>query len=406
MKMASRTSQALFLFFLGVSLVFPHSTFSMGGALGKFDPSKLPNNWKVKDPKIVVAYGYFDQPLIARYSKYFRKTFEPMIKKINPSIRLEIIPEVAPKDSGPIGAQGADVVKALRDPNTVGFIFISHTFKAQYSKGAISLSGDGHPLPVAILSAATPALRFAAILGCYGPGALTQYEVKYALERLPGQQVFYYSQDRVLSANFMGVDNLKKILNKIGKDLDHLEMMDFTEGDAPPEKPAGKLMIRVKDVFPRLEPRYVYVNGKIVGMMGADHENSNTHRGYQVLTYDLPQVAIRKKGAACDQIKIVAAEISPGVPADNYLIDTVYIGWEHERVANEKSYSPPLHFGYAANREFHEGHGISFNGSVKDRQEQYLKYITRSWLAIEWMDHNPEVWKQSPLNGRFYIDCI
>ena len=387
-------------------LSHPLSCMAMGGTLKKFDPLDLKSNWKVNHPKIVIAYGLFEPALMRRYTKFFREFFEPEMQKINPALNLEIIPEVARTGGGPAGATGAEVVQALRDPDTVGFVFISHTFKTQNAEASISLSGDGHPLPVAILSASTPALRFVAMLGCNGPGILTEYEIKYAYDQLPGHQTFYYSQDKLLSANFMGVDNLKKILKKIAQDLNHLEMMDLMRGEDPPAQPAGKLTIRVKDVYPQLEPRYVYVNGKIVGMLGSSPENSNHGLGYEEFSYDIPHTAIRKRSAQCDRVKIAAAELSPGAPADNYLIESVKLFWNDAQHLNEKTYNPPLHFGLPENREFHPDHGITLVGTLEERREQYLRYIRQSWIAAEWLDRDPKVWNTSPWKARFYIDCI
>ena len=394
-----------FTVFMGVSLG-SSLAHAMGGTLTKFDPMDLSRNWKVTDPKIVIAYGYFEPFLMKRYTRFFRGEFERKLKEIHPSLRLEILSEKRPPTPGPIGATGAQVVQALQDPNTVGLIFISHTFKTQHAGNSISLGGDGHPLPVGIFSAATPALRFAAMLGCNGPGILTEYEIKYAYDQLPGHQSFYYSKDKLLSANFMGVDHLKKILKKLVKDLNHLEMMDFSHGEDPHLEPAGQLSIRVKDVYPQLEPRYVYVNGRIVGMLGANSETSNHGTEYEEFTYPIPHTAKRKSGSKCDRVKIMAAELSPGAPADNYLIESVHIAWKDSEEPIHKVYSPPLHLGVQENREFHPNHGMVLEGTLEERREQYYQYITRSWIAAEWLDRDPEVWRTSPLKARFFIDCI
>jgi len=382
------------------------SCLAMGGTLRRFDPIDLKSNWRVNNPKIVVAYGLFEPALMSHYNRFFRESFEPEINKINPAIKVEIIPEVLRTTRGPVGATGAEVVQALQDPDTVGLIFIAHTFKTQNAEASISLSGDGHPLPVSILSAATPGLRFVAILGCNGPGILTEYEIKYAYDQLPGHQAFYYNQDKLLSANFLGVDNLKKVLKKIASELNHLEMMDLLRGDAPPAQPAGKLTIRVKDVYAQLEPRYIYVNGKIVGMLGSNAENSNHGLEYEELSYDIPHTALRKRDSRCDKVKIAAAELSPSAPADNYLIESIKIHWNDTQHLSSKTYNPPLHLGLPENREFHPDHGITLEGTLEERREQYLRYIRQSWIAAEWLDRDPKIWNTSPWKARFFIDCI
>ena len=387
-------------------MLHPSRGEAMGGHLRTFDPLDLSSNWKVTDPKIVIAYGYFEPFLMKRYTRFFRGEFERKIKEINPALQIEIIPEKRKDSQGPTGATGAEIIQALQNPNTVGFIFISHTFKTQHAGTSISLGGDRHPLPVGIFSAATPALRFAAMLGCNGPGILTEYEIKYAFDQLPGRQSFYYNQDKLLSANFLGIDHLRKILRKIAQDLNHLEMMDFAHGQEPLLEPAGTLTLRVKDVYPQLEPRYVYVNGKIIGMLGATPETSNHDKGYEEFTYPIPHTAKRRPGTNCDRIKVMAAELSPGAPADNYLLESAQINWVDSPQPSVRTYSPPLHLGVHENREFHPNHGMTLTGTRDERLEQYFKYITQSWISAEWLDRDPEVWKQSPLKARFFIDCI
>ncbi len=379
---AARRTVFLFAFLLS------SVAFGMGGKLQKYESQHHSSNWQVKTPKVVIAFGMLDSGLIQRYKRFSKDTLEKYLKRVNPLLRLEVIEK----------AQSQDVVQVLADKSTVGFIFISHTYKAKNIDAAISIAADGHPLPPDILSAATPSLRFSSFLGCHGPEIMKEYGVAYEYKRLSGSHIFYYNRDELLSANFMFIDNLKKLLKKEIKDLARFDPRYFMSGQIPHEDENGKLTIRVKDVYPGIEPRFVYLNGRIVGMLGTEKGNSNQSLNYEEFTFEVPAYALETKKEGQHHVKILSSEISPGALADNYLIESVTLEAPFGKL--EKHYSPSWHIGDADAPPSIADFKVELHGSKKEQKKQLLDHIRKYMVQLEWMDRNPEVWAASPLNGR------
>jgi hypothetical protein len=317
-------------------LSFSKLTYAAGGRLRTFESDHSTPNWHVDHPKVVFAFGYLEKSLADRYSKFAHDYFQKKLTTINPSLGVEVLEE----------ARGDSVVTALRDPDTVGLIFISHTFKTRFSKASIALTADGYPLPMDILSAATPSLRFAGFFGCHGPGLLKQYEVEYEFDRLPGHHVFYYDDDHLLSANFLGFDDLKKLLKKTAKQLESIGTLGgsagLVRGVTPPSGDDGILRVRVKNVVAFAEPRYVYVNDHIVGMLGSNDKNSNQNLESIELEYKVPRLALQTR-KSCHTIKVLSSQLTLGAPANDYVLETVSINLPE--TTRSKTYDPALQLG-------------------------------------------------------------
>jgi hypothetical protein len=233
---------------------------------------------------------------------------------------------------------------------------------------------------------------------------VNEYEVDYQFDHLPGKRVFYYSKDQALGAEI--VDNLKVILKKIEKDLVHrLGPSELSQGYNYSEENDAVLKIKVKDVSPWIEPRFISVNDRIVGVLGGDIDFANTDTNYRELTFKVPSLALETKDS-CHLIKIESAEMSPGAPADDYLIQFVELDGPTVG-ARRKIYEPVWHIGeFDGPNALGPPYGITFLGRKKERQAQYLDYIKSSYKEALWMDHHPETWKAAELQGREYIDCI
>jgi len=368
-----------------------------GGRLKSFEMEKSTANWHVDHPKVVFAFGLLDEALTDRYSNFANDYFLKKLQAINPSITVEVIPH----------ARGESVVRALKDPSTVGLIFISHTFQTQMSQSSVAVMADGFPLPMDILSAATPSLRFAGFFGCHGPGIPRQYEVEYEFSRTPGHHVFYYNEDKLLSANFLWIDDVKRLLKKTLKQLADFGTLGGSMGLVRGITSSGEqatLKIRVKDVVPRVEPRFVYVNDRVVGLLGSNLENSNQDLGYEEFTYTIPEIALQTR-KSCMTVKILSSQLTAGAIVDDYLIESVSIE-SPDSPTRVKTYSPPLHLGESSTPLPPIGPQEPLHGWSSEKRAQQIKYLTDATRAFTWMDRTPEVWEASPLHGRFYIDCI
>jgi hypothetical protein len=381
-----------------ILLFLSFSASAAGGKLRSLQVDSSSANWHVENPKVVFAFGLFEKPLLERYTQFAKGDFEAQLKAINPKIEVEVIGN----------ANGELIVNALKDKNTIGFIFISHTFQTTATHTSVALTADGYPLPLDILSAATPSLRFAGIFGCHGTGIPRQYEVNYEFERLPGHHVFYYNEDRLLSANFMFVDNLKKLLKKELKSLEDFGtpggLTGLTRGIVPDEQDDGTLRLRVKDVVPSVEPRFVYVNDRMVGVLGGSAETSNHDQAYEEFNYSVPAIAFQSQ-KNCTLIKISSSQLTPGAIVDDYLIESVAL--ETPRGHLEKNYSPAWHLGESQSPPApFETLQEKTHSSKKEKHKRFREELIRSTQAYTWMDRDPIIWDSSPLKGRFYIDCI
>src|SRR5690349_10494946 len=139
-----RTACILFLFGWMGALISP-SVLAFGG---KMTPILYPQRsvqWQVKEPKVVVAFGLIQPSLVRRYSQFAATYFQDRLREINENITIRILSK----------ATGTQVVKMLMDPETVGFIFVSHTYRTEYTHSTVMVGADGHDLPHNILSAAT-----------------------------------------------------------------------------------------------------------------------------------------------------------------------------------------------------------------------------------------------------------
>jgi|GEM_PF-596255 len=410
--------------------------FPCGGRLGKFTKTQKSSmtsssspviketqnysgcpdsNWSVSHPKVYILFGYLEDQVIDYYTNFIRVNFEQELKKSNPNLQVIIIPKLAGISGNlqsdllvnRLGATGYDAVEALRDPQTVGLIFIGHTFKTGSTQSSISIAGDMHPLPSELLSAATPAMRFIGILGCNGPGILRQNQVGYEYSKLPGRHVFYYNQDLNLSANFLGIDQLGRVLIQIRDDLIQNEKLDFSSPTPADSATPGVLRVKIRGLTARTEPRYVMVNNRIVGVLGSNEETSVKGAEFESFTFSVPRLALGEK-KACDQVTIKSATTQPDAPVDNYLIESV----ELERVdsgipsTQKKVYYPPIQLGLQHNRLYSKGLGSLIEGDSDEQQVQYRNYIIRSYKSAHLGDSDPSLWMNSPLRGRFYDECL
>jgi hypothetical protein len=252
-----------------------------------------------------------------------------------------------------------------------------------------------------ILSSATPSLRFSAFFGCHGPGIPKQYEVEYEYDKTPGHHAFFYNEDALLFANFLLIDDLKKLLKRTIQQLENLGTLggpaELVRGIAPtpndPELGNTVLKIRVKDVVPSIEPRFVYVNGRIVGMLGASPENSNSDTGVTELEYPVPALALQTR-KSCHKIKILSSQLSEGALVDDYLIESVTL--ENNKWKKSKVYSPPLHLGESVAPPPPVGPEGPLRGSRRKKREQHLKYLIQLTRSLTWLDREPATWEQSP----------
>ncbi|MEO5969648.1 MAG: hypothetical protein ABIQ95_06945 [Bdellovibrionia bacterium] len=384
------------------------SAQAFGGKMAPLVYSNHSSNWRVSSPKVVVAFGLLQESLIKHYTKTASSYVQHQLSEINPAIQVQIIPK----------ARGQDIVNALMDRDTVGLIFISHTFKTSNTQSTILVGADGLTLPSNILSAATPAFRFASFLGCHGSTLLGQYEINFQFRKPFGSKIFYETKDTYLSTKLTLVDNVDKIIKKVMKDLQtRLSPIDLLQGVEPDFTNDGKLTIRVKDVYPQLEPRYVQVNDQIIGLLGSGAENSNLDKDYRDLSFRVPFYAfqdfdleeggqVTSSEPSCHDVRILAAELTPGGLVDNYLIQSSVL--EGPFGLRRRDYLPSWHLGDQELPIFDEVKPTPpvWLKSRKKRRKQVQEFLIKSLRFEEWLDRAPDPWIASPLKARFYRDCL
>jgi hypothetical protein len=368
------------------------------------DSSKL---WGVERPKVILALGYLQEKL-QKKMKRLKGLIEAELKQHTPEIEVEVINY----------ATGSDIVKRISRPEVVGLIFVSHTYKAKSLDSTVFLGGDGYPLPSEILSAATPALRFASFLGCYGEGIMRHYQVSYELNRLPGKQRFYFSSDKKLSAGFLGINGVRKAVNEIAKSL---KEYDFSKG-LPPSGDDVTLSLRVSDVVPGLEPRYLFVNGYIVGVIG-DAQNDhdlNDESGVatiEELEFDLPKRYLREEG--CQQIAIRSSDLSPNTPADDYKVYSLRLSapnWDREVLFDGGKHlgddNVPTQGEKPIKRELTPFERAVIKkkfpgwkeGTTPLEKGILMEFLVELYQYMEWEDRDPSNWPV--LEGRFLSYCL
>ena len=360
---------------LHLLLVFSYSVpmaFALNGRVDQIsDGGKDSENWLTSKPVIVFALAL---PNINQ-SLYY----EQLIKSLSQSYSVEF--KVV------LNATGPKMVKELMSPEVVGLVLVGHTYQTRSTKAAVFVGSDLRPIPTELLSAATPALRFIAFLGCHGKGVLEQYQVKYAFNKLPGAQTVYYTKDALLATHqFPFVDGVKHALKKI---LIESSKINFKSGYAPSteELATVPLTVAVKDVVKGVEPRYVVVNHRIVGTLGDNDENSNHDQEYKSIQYFVPKRILRS--TQCNQIGIYSAELNVRLLSDDYMIREISL----ESYFNYH-FTQPLHF------------GVSIEPYTGDEPQLpvYGKNKVQWIRSHQWLDKEQSHW--TPLTARFLSRCM
>ena len=221
---------------------------------------------------------------------------------------------------------------------------IGHTFEA--STGTSFIGAEGLPLPVDLLSAATPALRFIGFLGCHAEGILDQYQVQYELGKIPWKLSVFNSTDALLGtqSNVLGI-KLPNVENRLREVAQRVATLDYADGQLHPlnAERDSELRIEVKDVVAGFEPRYVRYNGVLIGMLGANSDTSNTRKEWKELSYAIPSWATGNHSRPA-KISIEPVDLSTSGIADDYMIRKVKI-MGPAAFALSKEYDPPLHIG-------------------------------------------------------------
>ncbi len=360
--------------------------YAWTGKLNAISDSDSPSkNWAIKKyPHIVIALGLLQSEFVGNYASL---SFDFFLDA-RPDVDVKIL----------LFATNAEIIAELQNPQTAGIVFISHNFKTALDTASL-LDASYSPIPSDILSAATPALRFAAFIGCHGPDIKKHYQMSYELNRLPGAQTVYYPESSFVTTEdlfFVISSGVKEALTFIANES---KEYDFTQG-IEPEKSTGLLTIQAKDIVPGIEPRFVILNKKIIGTLGimkGHEDNANEH--FTDFTFTVPHYIFDAETDS-QKVSIRSAELSPGAPADDYMISQVQLYDAISQHLWEKTYDPPLHLG--DNSTPYIGDSIQMPSSLtrlEDVQQlqQYLKYI-------EWLDRDPAHWPTT--YQRMYLDRI
>lgn len=340
-----------------------------------FDSDSEAQNWAVpKYPKIVIALGFLQPEFVGNYASLSFEYFS----KSRPDLEISVL----------LFAKNHEIVAELQDPKTVGIVFISHNFKTQIETASM-MDASLAPIPSDILSAATPALRFAAFIGCHGPGLKRHYQVEYEMNRLPGAQRVYTPESSFVTAKdilFFIESGVEEALRQVAQEI---ETLDFLQGELPAPDRFGVLSVFAKDIVPGIEPRFVLVNGKIVGMLGVPGMSGEEYlpQSFQRYFFAVPSEAIFLDHPT-QRIVIRSAELTPTAPADDYLISEVELRWPHERKTWRGTYDPPLHLG--DDEVPYTGEPASMPQTLKTEADiwQLQKYLK----DIEWIDRDATHW--------------
>jgi hypothetical protein len=392
-----------------ITLLIPTAAFALRGKLASWnDQGEISEHWKAENPTIVFAVGMLPPDYQDIYEE-FAGHYERRLAENHQAVSFKVVKY----------AVASDVVQYLQDPNTVGFILISHTYQTEQLDTAVLVGAEGHSFPTELLSAATPSLRFAAMFGCYGPKLLRQYQVKYELARVKGQQTFFYTLDKKLSSGFLGMQGVMNALNKM---IEKLPEIDFL-GGTQPESNTASVSFGFSDVVSGIEPRFVYVNRRIVGVLGGTrlsvHEGdlpeviANQDRDISFGIWSFPQNYLKKTGR--NRLAVRSADLTPGAPADDYMIFRVQVLTDEQTHLNTvvgKHYGDndqpwqgdppqPRELSRAerklVEKYWQSGWEVGTTPIEKKIREEYLQQLV---LYNEWLDFDSENWQ--PLNKRFF----
>lgn len=289
-------------------------------------------NWSVAKPQVVFAFTYLDEQNVKKFETIVSR-FPQYLREDQRSLKITTIPF----------ARNVDLIQALQNPSTVGLVVVGHTYGTDKT-GTIYPDATRFPIPEAITSAATPALRFLAFLGCNGPGVINHYQIEYDFARLPGHQEFYYSNEKFLSTvpKILGFIGLPSVQTRLKWIAEKVSLLDLTGGDEPITQ-SGNFSIDVKDVVAQYEPRIIYINGRIVGVLGANSENSNEDLEFKRLQYPVASWVFDSTKPQ-QSVRIHSTELTPGAPVDDYLVSQSQLTFPDGRQVT-KTYDGALHFG-------------------------------------------------------------
>lgn len=334
-------------------------------------------NWTPVHPQMILAFSFSESPEVQKYAAQFNQiSIDQKVKKI---VRYNV--------------SSVDVINDLKDPNTVAYVFVGHTYKDKVMNSSILLDHSMHPLPVNFISSATPSLRVLGLFGCHGPEILPAYQAQYEIGKIPGVQKVYVPSFKLLLTN-----RSKLLPDRLGRTLreltPHLQELQLNQGTQI-QNEFTKLTISVKDVRAKLETRFVSVNGSIVGTLGSGSTDSNEGSEWKDLTYSVP-IRILKKDKS-QNIKIVGPEQSTGAVIDDYLISKI----SFPELALEKNYEPPKHIG---------DNEVALNGNLTEAEFSFQAKSAKNMTDLsqlianyEWMSLDT-VWPA--ISARFYRESL
>ena len=328
------------------------------------DSDSPADNWAVAKPKIVVGLGLLlDTRLTEKLLATAAQDLLPLLPPAQRNAHIEILPN----------ATGAQLVRRIHeiDENgrqAVGAIFIGHAYRTEF--GSRLVAADGIALPFEFASAATPALRFLAFLGCSGDEVAGGYHLRQEFARLPGHQVAYFARKEALatgSGNFLRRGAASLLFAKVWDAMKGVAVasagFDYAAGRTTAPAPGGELRIRIKDVRGNfhtgkagLEPRFVKVNGGIVGVLGDGPDTSNSGTEYRDLSFPVP-AHLFNAAQPCQAVEAASAELTVGMSTvDDYLVGAAELGWPDGAIVTASARGPdgertevtdehPLHIG-------------------------------------------------------------
>lgn len=351
-------------------------------------------NWKTESPTVVFALGALSLKQREMYSHY-GETLKDELKVLN--LKIKVLEE----------ASGIQIVAALRDKNTVGFIWVGHSYLVPKIKSAVLVDARGWPLPSGFLSAATPALQFVALLGCHGKQVLNHYQVEYEFSRLPGTQTEFHTTDRLLATGLLNIDGVKNALDYLIKDI---KKIDFAKNTVQAESSSGFLEIKAQDVVPGIEPRFAYYNGFIVGTL---EEAPGIEGDMQVFKFNL--YSWQKSNLKClANLSIMSSELTNGVPVDDYLVRSARVEFLNKTFSAQ--ITAPLHIGDdSAPPSFSDSEAQALTDRVQELMKSYkgpssdgaLEFTTQLNLLLklkEWSSQEPSIWSEHP--QRIFSKCL
>lgn len=255
----------------------------------------------------------------------------------------------------------------LSQPDVVGAIWFSHTFthertleNATQAPMTLPATADQQILPASLFSAANPNLRFFLYLGCLGSQISSYFNWKQDFKRsgAPSFTFFYPSEEKLQTFRYLlgqkEKDQVTELLKQLSERIQHSPVSDPEPTPPMTEQKWAELEIDVRDVYPFLDPKLIFLNRAWVGVLGGLEGTSNSGQEWKTIRFPIYRKDILQSPSNSSELaqefslRVEPIRWSSEQIVDQYQIRNVRMQVfeysENLREAREQNPSPPVEF--------------------------------------------------------------